>query len=151
MSNVSDALGQGADYGYKGKTYRVSPWAFGVQGDYEVYVRGEAFKKQRESLRWKTQDEANADRQQLDRDIAAGLYSFGGDELARTLRHPQHLAFLFHLMLKKGHPEVTPVLTREMVDSDWNLVMEKINEANGPADPTKGAPPEEEKTHASPA
>jgi hypothetical protein len=133
MGEISRALGRGAPLAYQGKTYTLAPWNYDIQAEFEEHLEGKAWAAFRRSARHLSQDEVDALRAQTLRDITAGVYSFGGAVSAEALTKMPHLQHLLLLLLRKNHPEITPMLVQDMVRQGLAEVMTALNEAN--ADP----------------
>lgn len=136
MGTVASTLGIGIDFTWEDKAYRLSPWTWELMGVYERYMEAEAVEAAKRVGALLPRDEARALMKDLVKDIAAGLYTFGGPEVGRSLDCPKHLAKLLHLMLRESDPTVTLETAQRMIDTDLEQILDKISAAT--ADPTRG-------------
>lgn len=135
MGKVSTALGLGTSLEYDGQTYNISPWTYRIQGEFEKYMERKAVETFKLLSECMTPEERAVELAALRREIVSGEYSFGSDTIARALNSVGHLTYLFYLMLKPNHPEMTVDKAGEIVSSNLGEMMDKIAEAN--ADPLK--------------
>lgn len=129
----------GALYDFEGKTYKISPWTFGIQGEFELYLEE---CERRESMRWRpllSPDEFSALLTKVNGDLAAGKYAFGGDEFRKATMTTRHYPHLLLLCLKPEHPEATLDLARKMVNQDLETLMQKMQAANQDPNQTSSA------------
>jgi hypothetical protein len=136
MGLISSTLGIGVDFVHEGKSYRLSPWTYELQGVYERYLEAEVTEAAKRMAARLPRDEGRILLKDVAKDIGAGLYTFGGEEVARSLDSPKHITKLFHLMLQQDDPSITYDLVKKMIETDLSGIMEKISLAN--TDPTKG-------------
>ncbi len=137
MGSISDALGQGSEWKFKDKTYKVKPWTLGVQGRFERYLEGHALAGLQ---RIKAALPAEEYRDQLSRhfkDVATGEYSWGGERLAKALQSIPHVKQLFFMMLEDNEG-ITKELVDEMVNTKLEEIYDQMNAAN--PDPNSETP-----------
>ena len=142
MGSVASSLGLGSQFTYKEKTYTLSPWDFSIQANFERYIEDKAVQAARRMQRHLPEKDYSELLAKVTRDIATGVYSFGGEVISESLKSVENLQHLVFLMLKKNHPEVTPQLVKEIFKEEMDLVLQKMNEAN--ADPDALPKPGEE-------
>lgn len=138
MGQIAKALGMGSEIRHNGRTYNVSPWTYKIQGEFERYLEGQAVQAVRRMRPHMNEYEWKEAMTQVQRDITTGVYTFGSEQVAQALQALPHMKHLFYLLLKENHPEVTPELAAEIVDSDTREAMARMAEAN--ADPTSPTP-----------
>lgn len=143
MGQIANAIGEGADFTFKERSYKVSPCTYEVQGHFERYLESYAIDTYYKLARRLSPEEQDKALAQLHRDITSGRYSFGGQAVREALDSALHLQYMIFLMLKKQNPEVTPELVREMFREQREKLMIAVNLAN--ADPN---PQSSEKTEA---
>jgi hypothetical protein len=134
MGLVAKALGAGSEFTFRGETYRLSPWSFKIQGDYETYLEEQAVRSIRRFQKIFPKDEYESALQRVLRDVTAGVYTFGSEVVQDSLRSLPHLTHLTWLMLREHHPKVTKSLVEEMYREQLEELMLAVSEAN--ADPT---------------
>ncbi len=135
MGIVASTLGIGIDFTFEGKAYRLSPWTYELQALYERYLEHEVVEAVKRVAVDLSPEEGRALMKDMVKDIAHGVYTFGGEEVSRSLCSPKHITKLFHLMLLESDPTITYPLVKKMVQTDLADIMDKISLAN--ADPTK--------------
>jgi len=135
MGIVAASLGIGVEFQYKDKTYRLSPWTYELQGVYERYLEREVTDAAKRMCEQLDRDEGRQLLKDVAKDIGQGMYTFGGDEVQRSLESPKHITKLLHIMLQQDDPSIKYELVREMVTTSLPEIMEKIASAN--VDPTK--------------
>lgn len=133
MGQHSKSLGQGADLVIDDKTYKIAPWTYEIQGLFEKYLQEKAVQSVRDMKGVLPPDEYKQVLRETVRDITAGAYSFGSETVATALSSPDHLCHLVYLCMRAGGTQVKKEEVRDLVDSDPDLILEKLNEAN--ADP----------------
>ena len=135
MGIVAASLGIGVEFQYKDKTYRLCPWTYELQGIYERYLEREVTDAAKRMCEQLDRDDGRQLLKDVAKDIGQGLYTFGGDEVQRSLESPKHITKLLHIMLQQDDPSIRYDLVREMVTTSLPEIMEKIASAN--VDPTK--------------
>ena len=135
MGIVAASLGIGVEFQYKDKTYRLCPWTYELQGIYERYLEREVTDAAKRMCEQLDRDDGRQLLKDVAKDIGQGLYTFGGDEVQRSLESPKHITKLLHIMLQQDDPTIRYDLVREMVTTSLPEIMEKIASAN--VDPTK--------------
>jgi hypothetical protein len=133
MGDVSRALGSGSTFVFRGKPYKVSPWNYNIQAEFEQHLEKKAWETYRRAAQHLPKEESDALRRETSQDITAGVYSFGAQVSAKALTAMPHLRHLIWLCIECNHPEVTPMLVDEMLGEAAEGVMQAIDEAN--ADP----------------
>jgi hypothetical protein len=144
MGAVSLALGQGTEFTFKDQTYKISPWTYKIQGQFETYLEKEAIQSAQRMGKLLGPDQAQALLNKVHDDIVKKKYTFGSALVAEALNTIAHQEYLFWLMLRINHPEVTLDLVREMFEADLEAMYRAMNEAN--ADPQKTESPKESPT-----
>lgn len=134
MGKVAAALGLGTSFEVNGKTYSLSPWTYKIQGEFEKYLERKAVEAFQAVAPLMTPEERAHELKALRQEITGGEYSFGSDAVAKALNSVVHLTYLFYLMLRPNHPEMTLELAGELVSANMADAMAKIAEAN--ADPS---------------
>jgi hypothetical protein len=141
MGLVNKALGGGATFDYKGKSYTLSAWTYEVQAEFERYLEGRAVAAAQRLGRFLSPAQAESMMDKVLRDVAAGVYTFGTETVAQSLKSVGHLKMLTWIMLKGNHPEITKDQSDEMVDAQLGEVIDTVNRMN--ADPnSEGSTPE---------
>ena len=135
MGIVAASLGIGVEFQYKDKTYRLCPWTYELQGIYERYLEREVTDAAKRMCEQLDRDDGRQLLKDVAKDIGQGLYTFGGDEVQRSLESPKHITKLLHIMLQQDDPTIKYDLVRDMVTTSLPEIMEKIASAN--VDPTK--------------
>ena len=135
MGIVAATLGIGVEFQYKDKTYRLCPWTYELQGIYERYLEREVTDAAKRMCEQLDRDDGRQLLKDVAKDIGQGLYTFGGDEVQRSLESPKHITKLLHIMLQQDDPTIKYDLVRDMVTTSLPEIMEKIASAN--VDPTK--------------
>jgi flagellar motor switch protein FliG len=133
MGEISRALGNGSTLQFRGKTYRLAPWSYDIQAEFEQHLEQKAWETYLRATKCLPKEEVDALRAQTSRDITAGVYSFGAQVSVTSLSALPHLKHLVWMLLEREHPEVTPMLVQEMLQEDQAEVFRAIDEAN--ADP----------------
>ncbi len=138
MGQISQSLGVGPEFEYDGKTYRLSPWTYRIQGEFERYLEDFAMRTVRRMKPYTTDPEYRELLASVHRDVASGFYNFGGKAASEAMGTLSHLQYLVLLCLKPGYPEVTPELVQKMFETKLEELMQKIGEANN--DPNRTGP-----------
>lgn len=133
MGDVANHLAEPALYTFKAKEYRVSPWTYEVQGKFERYLEKAALDAYHKAAPHLSTEDAEKALASIMRDVAAGVYTFGGEAVGKALSSPHHVRYLWFLCLKKNHPEVTREETDLMIKEDYPGVIRAMNMANGGA------------------
>ena len=139
MGAISEALGQGADFEFQGKKYTLAPWGVQIQGLFEKYLEGEIVAGARRMAALLPPDEGTAVLARTAEKIGLKRYTFGTPEVGEALRSPVHMKYMFFLMLKKNHADVTRDLVDDMAKECWQDMMDASDRANG-YDPNAQAP-----------
>lgn len=134
MGLVAKALGAGSEFTFRGETYRLSPWSFKIQAEFETYLEEQAVRSIRKFQKLLPKDEYESALQRVLRDITAGVYTFGSEVVQDSLRSLPHLTHLTWLMLREAHPKLPKTLVAEMYQEQLDELMQAVSEAN--ADPT---------------
>ncbi|HYE78140.1 MAG TPA: hypothetical protein VEI97_09145 [bacterium] len=155
MGQVAKALGAGSTIEFRGETYKLSPWSYAIQSQFEEYLEDHALKVVRRLARSLPEAEAQVLMKQTVRDVSSGVYTFGGEAVQEALKSVPHLIHLTWLMLKANHPRVPKALVEDMYREELERVLEAVTLAN--ADPSSPTPegqtgaPEQGQTAASPS
>ncbi len=139
MSEHSKALATPVTFQYGGKTWNLSPWNYGIIGEYEVYLQDTAIRTCRRFSKYHSDEQMALLMSKTRKDIDTGVYTFGSDEVKETFNSYVHFSYMIYLCLRDNHPEVTYELAREMVKEVSELLQEKIMEAN--SDPNQKTQP----------
>lgn len=134
MGQIAKALGLGSEFEFQGQTYRLSPWSFKIQSEFELYLEGQAVKAVHR-MRPHLSDEEY--REQLDsvrRDIVRGEYTFGSESVAKAYTATPHMKYLLFLMLRDNHPDIKKDLVDQIVEERFEEAIAAMALAN--ADPT---------------
>lgn len=134
MGEHAKALGLGAQFEWQGQTWHLSPWSFGIQGQYEKYLEDQAIQAVRRQSRYLSAEEYQDLLQKTIQDIAAGVYSFGSKVVQESLKSLNNFQHIVLLCLKKNHPKVTKEEVQDIVKEMGEELMEKMTMAN--SDPT---------------
>lgn len=132
-NDVSSALGVGPQFEYKGKIYRLSPWKYRLQADFESYMKDQAYQAVRAMKPYTTDPEYRELQLAVTRDVASGYYAWGGEAIQMALNALPHAQQLFWSCLKENHPDATIELVQGMFQEKMEEMMRKMSEAN--ADP----------------
>lgn len=135
MGEINTALGGGSEFEYEGKVYKISPWSYKIQGEFERYLEREAYQSLSRLRSLIGEEDYKDQLNRLNRDITGGVYSFGSDVVARALSNTKHLTYLLFLQLKPSHRDITLEKVDEMVKKQLEEIVLKMGEAN--ADPTQ--------------
>lgn len=139
MGQVSTALSIPVTFDHLDKTYSLSAWNYKIQGQYERYLEDRAVQACRRMMRSLSPDEAEQALASVQRDIACGIYSFGSDQVAKSLKSLENLKHLFYLQLHDNHSEVKPKLVEELFETRSEEMLELMSRANGISDGSEEA------------
>lgn len=140
MSSIAAALGVGPTFDYQGTAYRLSPWTYKIQAEFERYLEDQALRTVKRMRPYCNDVEYRDLLSAVSRDIASGYYNFGGEAVNRAMGTITHLKTLLLLCLKPNHPTISPEIVDGIVQEKLDEVMAKMSEAN--ADPNRTAPAE---------
>ncbi len=138
MASLSQSLALGSEYSSGGKTYRLAPCTFEIQGLFENYL-------ERQDLEAYSRLKGRLDRE--DREImlaaiqhkaALRTWTFGAKAAKDALDQKPHLEYMIFLMLSKNHQELALDDVRKMFEADAEGLMRAANRAN--ADPNGETP-----------
>lgn len=151
MSRAS-TLATPRPFEFGGKTYLVSAVDGDMEGEYQVWLEGQALDGiERHRPRADLSVEAGrleyqgylVQHEQWRREIAAGTYEYGGPVATVSLFRPDGKGnrHLLCLQLQRKHPEVTPVLVEQIRrdPSAWTRLLAIQGALN--ADPAPGTDP----------
>ena len=138
MGEVAKALGVGPTLTYQGKAYRLSPMTFETQAFFEVWLEKRAFEGAKRAAKHLPAADAERLLTQVTRDVAAGVYSFGGPVSRDASQSVPGIKYLVYLCLLKEHPDVTEDLVDKILDEQMEEALETFSRAN--ADPNPKAP-----------
>jgi len=139
MGLISKTLGQGVEFDFEGKSYKLPPWTYKIQGVYERYLEKEAVEAAKRMASYLAAEQARKLLQDVNRDIAAGVYTFGGEEVRLSFDCPKHVTQLLWIMLQQEDPTIPYATAQRMVEQDIQEIFDQIAAAN--ADPTKAGNP----------
>lgn len=146
MGKVAAALGMGTTIDFEGKTYKLSPWTYKIQGEFERYLEDHLYQVYKRMAPLMTPQERLVELGKIRQEVVSGQYTFGSEVVAQALTSLPHLTHLLYLMIRVAHPEVDKELVGRIVDAQMEEVMAKMAEANAdPSTPpreTEGAPAE---------
>ena len=123
-------LGLGALYTRNERTWPVSPWTYGIQGNYTLYLQDKTLQKIRELERrgYLTPDEAKEQKREVSKDPD---YIFGSPYVMESFqRSRENLAYLFWLQVSEGAKDFTLAQSRQLVEEDGEGVVEAVARAN---------------------
>lgn len=138
MGELSRLFGAGAQIEHNGKVWKLSPWTYGVQAEYEQYLEEQAWLTCQRAARTLPAKQAEDLRGQTARDITAGVYSAGSKAFLDSVFVPKHLKVFLYRLIEPNQPEITLPLCEEMVQAGADKVIEKVIEAG--SDPTRTPP-----------
>jgi hypothetical protein len=134
MGLISKIFGLGYQFEFEGQEYNLPPWTYKIQGLYERYLEKEAVEAAKRMGAHLSPDQARKLLQDVGRDIAAGVYTFGGEEVQLSFACQKHFTQLVYLMLQQEHPTIDRKLVERMVEAELEEMMDRVSAAN--ADPT---------------
>lgn len=138
MGEISKALATPVTFQYKSQTYQLSPWNFGILGEFEVYLQDEALRNLKKMRKVLTEDEFVKLASETRKDIDKGSYTFGGPLVQEALGSFKHFGYLVFLCLRDNHPEINYPWVLELLQEEGEMVAQKMTEAN--SDPNRKTP-----------
>lgn len=132
MGAVAQALGQGSTLEYAGKSWKLSPWTYEIQGRFEEFLEDQALRRLQRQTALMPPTEAAEYRKAHWEMLATRSCSFGSLMLWEALKVRDNIAHLLWLQLQANHPEASVELAREMCDEMPDKVMEAMTAANPP-------------------
>lgn len=136
MGQISQSLGLGSELEFEGTVYKLSPWSYKIQGEFELYLQRKAVDAVRSLRPVLSQEEYDERMDRVVRDINVGVYTFGSKEVAAAMNSLPHLKHLFLLQLKHaGQLQATSALVDKVFEAAADLAIQKMAEAV--ADPTR--------------
>ena len=144
MGMVNKALGSSVEVEFRGRVLKLTPWAYKVQAAYERHLEREAMEAVDRVARLLPPDEARELRKDLVKEIAIGSFSFGAEEVMRSLKSNRNSTKYLGLSIQANHPDFTDELVEELVAEKAEEVWSLVNAAG--SDPTKGTPKETTET-----
>lgn len=139
MGDVSQALGAGSSIEFEGQVYQLAPLTYALQAKYETWLERRAVEAVRRQRSYLDDDEYQQKMTAVDRDIAAGIYSFGSKACQDASRSIHGLKELIRLSLAKNYPEVNHEFVDRLFDTKMQEAANAFMRAN--ADPLPQAPP----------
>lgn len=130
MGDINRALGGGSELEFDGKVYKLSPWTYKIQSDYERYLEREAYAALKRLRTVMGSEEFSDQLHRLQQDIAVGAYSFGSELVAKSFTALPHLKQLVYLMMLPNHPEITREVVDKIVDKMFEEILQKVADAN---------------------
>src|SRR5579859_1662260 len=103
MGPIQRALGMGSTIEFRGQEYKISPWTYQIQGEFERFMEKRAWEAVRRAAAHMQPDEAREARAALTADIAAGEYSFGSGTVAKACANLPTLEHLIFLLRSEEH------------------------------------------------
>ena len=138
MGDLSKMFGQGATLLYQDKAYKLSPWLYRVQADFEIYLEEQAWGTYKRAARNLSESEVEKLRMETARDITSGKYSAGGPIFIESIWIPKHAKMFLYLLVEVNHPEISKATVDGMFDSNPQMCFEKVMEAG--SDPSRKPP-----------
>jgi hypothetical protein len=138
MGQTATTLGIGPTLEFEGKHYRVSPLTWELQAKFETWLEKRALDKVRQHRNTLPAAEYDTLLKSVMRDIAAGVYSFGGEMSVRASQSIPGAKHLLYLELNKCHPEVDEEFTDRIFQAKLEAVTQALTVAN--ADPKASTP-----------
>ncbi len=135
MGLISKIFGQGQEFEFEGKNYKLPPWTYKIQGFYERYLEKEAVEAAKRMAVHLDAAQARKLLQDVNRDITAGVYTFGGEEVALSFNCIKHFTQLTYIMLQQEDPTISHATVQKIVEADVEAMMQRMDVGN--ADPTK--------------
>lgn len=137
-------LGKGSAIEFGGKTYKFSPITYDIQAEYTTWLKRRAVEEVREQKSYLTPEEYERKMDRVDRNRAAGVYSFAGELCRESVHSLEGLKYLVFLTLKSNHPEVDMAFIDQMFES--KEIMEQASRAikSANSDPLGVSPPKTE-------
>ena len=141
MGEHSKALGTPVTFEYQNKVWKLSPWSYGIIGEYEVYLQDTAMRTTRrmKKVMGLTDEEYASLASKTRRDIDTGVYTFGSEEVKNSFNSYTHFSYMVFLCLRENHPDMTYEFAREMVRDISDVLNEKMSESN--SDPNQKTQP----------
>ncbi len=139
MADEQRLLGVGSEIEFEGKTYTMAPLTYELQAKYVAWLKKRAVMSIKEQREYLTDEEYKEKMDNVDRNMAAGVYGFGGKVCVDSVRSMDGLKELVRLTLAKNYPEVN----HEFIDRLFETKMEEAtaNIKRDNANPLLGTPP----------
>ena len=137
MGQIAKALGAGANFEFKGVHYKMAPWTYRILGEFELFLQEKALRNMRKMRSFLTSEEYNELVKETRRDLDVGLYTFGSDKVKQALQSSENLKRLIFLCIQVGHSEISEELVQDMWDTEAEMLLQKMDEANSDPNPRK--------------
>jgi len=143
MGAVAKGLAAPVEFEFEGSTWKLSPWTYAVQEAYETHLEGIVFKKLKRQRLNLTATEYDDMLRAATRDIATGVYTFGTELVAESLRSLSNMKMMVLIMLKQGHPTLGMEFVDRVFDDEvtFKEIMARMNAANSDPNGQTPAPP----------
>jgi hypothetical protein len=140
MGEMAKALGTPASVAYNGQTYALCALDNDDVAFLEVYLEERAYEGVKRAARYLAAEEIEGQWAQVSRDIAAGVYSQGGDAWQKFIKSKPGLERQYFMMLRKGNPMMTEELAAAIFTQHAQELAAKAAEQNRVDDPNSPAP-----------
>jgi hypothetical protein len=141
MPDEEKILGKGSDISFDGKQWRLAPFTYDIQCEYSSWLKRRAILAVKEQLASGIIDKSEYDEKmdRVDRNITAGVYSFGGKVSVESASSQEGLKELVRLCLKRNHPEVDEKFVDRLFEEKMDEVARALRRDN--SDPLSRTPP----------
>lgn len=132
MGQIAKSLGTPVPFEFDGQTYQVSPWTFGILGQFEVYLEEQALINLKRMKPFLTDDEFKDLAHKTKQDLDKGKYTFGNNDTKDVLNSNKHLKVLAHLCLQAANPSLPQGLMNRLEQDreKFEELIAKMFEAN---------------------
>lgn len=138
MGDIARALGTPSEFQYQGRVYKISPWTYGILGEFEVYLQDCALRTMKRMKKFLDTEDYAALAAKTRQEIDIGLYTFGSKRVQEALDSHIHFAYLVMLCLRENHPDVTLPWVQQLLRDEGEMIASKVAEAN--SDPNQKTP-----------
>lgn len=144
MGELSRIFGSGSKLEIAGKVYKLSPWTFGIQAEFENYLEGEAWKTCQRAKQHLTEEEVSDLRAKTRHQITTGLYSGGSAGWIDALRNRKHAPLFLYLLIEGNDPSITMAIINTFFEEHGQEAFDAIAEAGSDPSQKTRPPPEKE-------
>ena len=116
VPSIADLLGVASQFTHDGKTYELREPTLLEQGKFTRWLEQRAREAVFRATDMSRDQQERAERSVM-RDIAGCVYEWGGEASMTATLTPAGMARLVYIVLSTNHPEVTPEIAAEMVDT----------------------------------
>ena len=141
MGTHAKALALPAEFPWRDRTWKLTPWTYQVMGEYEQYLQDSAFRTMKRMRKHLSEVEYASLTGKTREDVDSGKYNFDGEVCRRSLDVFANFAYITYLCLREHQPDVTYDLARELLKEEGELVVEKFRELNSDPNPKTPASP----------